>query len=54
MAKPKITVTLSSAQAEALVKALLAVPKQTKTIEKLIELTEGAIGTYAAALVVTA
>lgn len=44
----KVTVTLSPAQAEALSKALAAVPKQTKTIEALATKVREAIGAASA------
>lgn len=44
----KVTVTFSPAQAEALVKALGSVPKQTKTVEALTAKVNEAIGASAA------
>ena len=44
----KVTVTFSPAQAEALVKALGSVPKQTKTIEAITAKVAEAISALAA------
>ncbi len=45
----KIIVTFSSAQAEALVKALASVPKQSKTVEALSAKVKDALATTPAA-----
>ena len=49
MAKLKITIQPSAAQAQTLINVLKAAPKQTATVTKLTELVEAAVATYEAA-----
>ncbi len=43
MAKAKVIVTLSTSQAESLIKALGTVPKQSKTVEAVTEKVQAAL-----------